>query len=83
MRGNERVARPLIDTGFYLSFGPRFNPNTVLATPTDRLLIETDDSGQPIDTVATAIATVLGIDTPTQLAQATSNLHRFLAPPTI
>ena len=81
MRSNERVARPLIDAGFYLSFGPRFNPNTVIATPIDRLLLETDDSDQPIDSVASAIATVLGIDAPTLVTQATGNLHRFLMSP--
>lgn len=62
MRGNPRVAQPLIDAGFYLSFGPRFNPATVAATPLDRLLIETDDDASiTIHQVAKAIAQVHGI----------------------
>lgn len=62
MRGNPRVAQPLIDAGFYLSFGSRFNPATVAATPLDRLLIETDDDADiTIHDVAQAIAQVHGI----------------------
>ena len=78
MRGNERVAQPLLGAGFYLSFGPQFNPATVLATPHDRLLIETDDSGQCIEAVAARIAPLLGITAATLLTQAAANLQRFL-----
>ena len=78
MRGNERVAQQLLGAGFYLSFGPQFNPATVLATPHDRLLIETDDSGQCIEAVAARIAPLLGITAATLLTQAADNLQRFL-----
>ena len=62
IRGNPRVAQPLIDAGFYLSFGSRFNPATVAATPLDRLLIETDDDADiTIHDVAQAIAQAHGI----------------------
>ena len=78
MRGNERVARPLLDAGFYLSFGPRFNPSTVLATPQDRLLIETDDTGMTIAQVAAAISPILHLTVPNLLALAAQNLNTFL-----
>lgn len=42
-RGNENVARELLDAGFYLSYGAKFNPQAVAITPIDRLLVETDD----------------------------------------
>ena len=62
MRGNPRVAQPLIDAGFYLSFGSRFNPATVATTPLDQLLIETDDDATiTIHDVAQAIAQAHGI----------------------
>lgn len=79
MRGNERVAQPLLDAGFYLSFGPRFNPATVLATPLDRLLIETDDTDMTITQVAAAISPVLQLTVPELLAIAAQNLSTFLA----
>ncbi|MBQ0069389.1 MAG: TatD family hydrolase, partial [Bacteroidales bacterium] len=47
MRGNENVARTLIDAGCYLSYGERFNPNALRATPHDRILAETDESTKP------------------------------------
>ena len=48
-RGNARVAGQLLDAGFYLSYGERFNPEALAITPTDRLLAETDESTLPID----------------------------------
>ncbi len=80
MRANERVARLLLDGGCFLSFGDRFNPATLAATPLDRLLIETDDSPTPIGDVATAVAQTLQI--PTQQLQdlVTANAHRCLMP---
>lgn len=78
MRSNERVAKPLIDAGFYLSFGPRFNPATVLSTPRDRILIETDDCDTTILEVATLLSSTLGLAPADILALAGNNLHHFL-----
>ena len=78
MRNNERVAKPLIDAGFYLSFGPRFNPATVLATPRNRLLIETDDSDTTILEVATLLSPTLGLAPAQVITLASHNLHHFL-----
>lgn len=79
-RGNERVARSLLDAGCYLSFGQQFNPVALQATPPGRLLIETDDSATTIDDVAARIAQSLGM-TPHQvmdlaMASAASLLRR-------
>lgn len=78
LRGNERVARLLLDAGMYLSFGPRFNPAAVLATPPDRLLIETDDSAMSITQVAAALAPTLQLSVHDVLALTGHNLERFL-----
>ncbi|MBO4814542.1 MAG: TatD family hydrolase [Muribaculaceae bacterium] len=80
MRGNPRVAQPLIDAGFYLSFGPRFNPATVTATPLDRLLIETDDdTAATIHEVAQAVAQARGIDTQQLIDAVTQNITSILS----
>lgn len=60
MRGNENVARTLIDAGCYLSYGERFNPNALRATPPDRILAETDESTKPISDIIAAMASTLG-----------------------
>ena len=52
-RGKPALARQLLDAGFYLSLGERFNPDTAPIIPADRLLIETDESLTPITTLAT------------------------------
>lgn len=55
-RGNARVASQLLDAGFYLSYGERFNPEALAATPADRLLAETDESLLPIDEIHRRLA---------------------------
>lgn len=58
-RGNENVARQLLDAGFYLSFGAKFNEQALAITPLDHLLVETDDeSGDTIEQVLKAVAQV-------------------------
>ena len=59
LRANERVAKILLDAGCYLSYGIRFNPAALLATPLDRLLIETDDAAASIHEVAAAVVPTL------------------------
>ena len=60
-RGNQHIAQLFLNAGCYLSYGPQFNSEALLATPLDRLLIETDDGHTPIGEVASRIAGVLGI----------------------
>lgn len=55
-RGNARVASQLLDAGFYLSYGERFNPEALAVTPADRLLAETDESLLPIDEIHRRLA---------------------------
>lgn len=55
-RGNARVAGQLLDAGFYLSYGERFNPEALAITPADRLLAETDESPLPIDEIHRRLA---------------------------
>ena len=79
MRGNANVARPLIEAGFYLSFGRRFNPATVLATPPHQLLLETDDEPTlSIHTVAQQVAAVLQVSPEALEHQAAHNAAQLL-----
>ncbi len=79
MRGNAQVARMLIDEGCYLSFGRYFNPTALMATPPDRLLIETDDSEVTILEVASCIAQTLGRSVHDITTTAADNARRLLA----
>lgn len=55
-RGNARVARQLLDAGFFISYGERFNPDAVNITPADRLLVETDESRLPVGEIYARLA---------------------------
>lgn len=55
-RGNIRVADMLLNAGFFLSFGEKFNPDALCYTPSDRLLIETDESSMGITEIYDRIA---------------------------
>lgn len=80
MRANANVASNLLDAGCYLSFGPRFNPDTLRITPLDRLLIETDDAPTSItiNEVAALVASTLNLPTEEITKIATQNAHCFL-----
>ena len=78
MRANANVAHMLLEAGCYLSFGPRFNPAALLATPLDRLLIETDDGDITIDEVAAAVADALHLTATQVMSLASTNAATFL-----
>ena len=56
-RGKGAVARQLLDAGFALSYGEKFNPEAIAITPADRLFTETDESPLPITTIRQLILT--------------------------
>lgn len=78
MRSNAHVARTLLDGGCYLSFGPRFNPEALSATPLDRLLIETDEAPVTILEVANLVAQASHLTTDQVISQASANACRIL-----
>lgn len=78
MRGNEHVACTWLEEGCYLSYGAHFNPQAVEATPSDRLLIETDEAHETIQEVAARVANVLRVSADEVMALATANARRLL-----
>lgn len=55
-RGKPEMARQLTKAGMYLSFGAKFNPDSVRVTPLNRLLVESDESDKEIEEIYSAIA---------------------------
>lgn len=74
-RGKPTVAKMLLDAGLYLSFGEKFNPDSLAATPLDRLLAETDDSPLTIQEVIAALSASLGQDLTPHILATTAGLH--------
>lgn len=60
-RGKEEQAAQLLRAGFYLSFGEKFNSNTVKSVPLERIFIESDESNRPIASIYENIAQAKGI----------------------
>lgn len=60
-RGKPSVAEMLLKEGFFLSYGEKFNPESLKITPTDRLLTETDDSPLSIREIISNIESVIQI----------------------
>lgn len=58
-RGGRQEAEQYTKKGFYLSFGPRFNNEGLLACPIERLFLETDESREELNTVYEKVAQVL------------------------
>lgn len=80
MRGNEHVARILLDAGCYLSYGIRYNLAALQATPIDCLFIETDDSPVNIEDVAAAVSLSLGITADTLIDRVIVTARSILSP---
>lgn len=73
-----QLAAELVKAGCYISFGPVFNPASARAVPSDRLLIETDDSPEcDINTVATAVAEARGESAQEILNLSSTNLKNI------
>lgn len=60
-RGKPTQALQLLHEGFFLSYGAHFNPDSLIATPADRLFIESDTSDSDIEEIYRRIATYRGL----------------------
>ncbi len=54
-RGKPQLATELLNHGFYISLGEKFNPATAAIIPTERLLTESDESSLSITEIAARI----------------------------
>ncbi len=74
-RGKPELAQQLLKAGFYLSYGAKFNPESVAITPPDRLLMETDESEQGIEAVFNSINAIKNSNI--EAYTATANIFRI------
>lgn len=70
-RGKPTVAKMLTDAGMYLSFGEKFNAESLQQTPADRILAETDESSLSITEIITVLSTAAGRDLTEEIASNT------------
>lgn len=67
-RGKPGLAAQLVDKGFYISFGEKFNPDTVLMMPGDRILAETDESILDITQIIESLSVAANSDLTDEIA---------------
>ena len=60
-RGKPQQLKSLLQAGFHVSFGFRFNPHSLLACPIERLLLETDDDERPVRALYEEVASMKGM----------------------
>lgn len=75
-RGKPEQAAQLLKEGFYLSYGEKFNAESLAATPPSRLFIESDTSSLPIKDIYKNVADILGISTEALATQIAENIER-------
>ncbi len=73
-RGNPTLAQQLLKEGFYLSFGEKFNPESVAATPLHRLFVESDTSSLPIEEIYATVAQAAGVSIETLAGAVQENI---------
>lgn len=61
-RGKPAAAKALIKAGCFISFGEKFNPETLIAMPIDRILAETDESAFTIENIISHLSEIRGTD---------------------
>lgn len=73
-RGKPELARSLLDKGFWLSFGFRFHPQSLVLCPPDRFFLETDEDPRPVDGLYRTAAALRGCSSEDLAAQCRENL---------
>ena len=80
-RGKKNMAVELLRHGCYLSFGSRFQEETVRVVPVERLFIETDESEECIEAIYRRIAEVRGVSPEELVEVVNKNVHAIFFKP--
>lgn len=73
-RGKPQLARQLTDKGIFLSFGEKFNPDSILAMPDNMILAETDESILSISEIIAALSLAANRDLLPSISSNTTQL---------
>lgn len=76
-RGKPQTAQMLLKAGILLSFGPKFNAETVAVMPEGTILAETDDSIETIEQVIASLSEAANRDLTPEIKDATGRVLRL------
>lgn len=74
-RGNKNIADALVDEGFYLSFGEKYQLEALKAVPPERMFVETDESLVGITSLYGKLAGELSLTDNQFMAQIRQNIE--------
>ena len=77
-RGKPQQLRQLLDHGFYVSFGFRYNEESLMLCPLDRLFLETDDAPRSIVPLYESVARLRKISVVELQEQLWANLRNVM-----
>jgi TatD DNase family protein len=77
-RGKPQQLRQLLDHGFYVSFGFRYNEESLMLCPIDRLFLETDDAPRSIVPLYESVARLRKISVVELQEQLWANLRNVM-----
>lgn len=75
-RNNKNVALQLLEEGFYLSFGEKYQKEALLVTPLERMFVETDESLMDIRSIYRHIAADLELKDEKLMQQIHENIGK-------
>lgn len=73
-RGKPTVLKMLLEAGCHISYGEKYNPESLALTPLDRLLAESDESPLPIADIIASLSATRGQDLTPIIADNTRKL---------
>ena len=76
-RGKPALGAQLTDKGIYLSFGEKFNPDTVAAMPGEMMFAETDESALSIQEIIAALSHASGEDITSRIESNVRRIFKF------
>lgn len=76
-RGKPELAHELLNHGFYLSFGFKFNTDSLIQCPIDRMFLETDEENLPINTLYTLVSEIRSCNEKLLKEQCFNNLRNL------
>lgn len=79
-RGKQSVMKMLLDAGCMISFGEKYNEESLRAVPADRYLAETDESPLPIEEIIARHAATLATDPSLLIGRIAANTAPFIPP---
>lgn len=80
-RGKPQQLRSILSRGLYVSFGFRFQEESLLACPLSRLLLETDDDPRPVEALYIQVSRLLKISPEELASQMESHFLRLFSLP--